>query len=124
MTKDFDYYLRLPYARRCRLFVDEGTKYWHAWIAELPGCEVDADDKATAFADLNEVFEDYISTKLEWGSAITEPVRWPRFLADQSQTKQVREAELKIVNLSPALDGFVAEVEEVQTGQTLEPAVT
>lgn len=79
MTKDVAFYRGLPYTRRCSPFVEEAKLLWHAWIEELPGCEVDADEKAAAFADLQEVFEDYIQTKLEWGSPIPEPARWPNF---------------------------------------------
>jgi predicted RNase H-like HicB family nuclease len=76
--KTLNDYRRLPYSRRCQLIVEEGERFWHAWIEELPGCEIDGQTKAGAYLALSEVFDDYVSTKLEWGSAIPEPERWPK----------------------------------------------
>lgn len=87
MKKGPAYYRRLPYSRRCQLSHEGGKFFWHAWVEELPGCEVDAQTKPAAFVALKEVFEDYIATKLEWGSVIPEPTRWPR-LAIRSRTKR------------------------------------
>jgi len=77
MTKTLRYYRRLPYTRRSQLSLEAGQRFWHAWIEELPGCEVDGETKAEACFLLEEVFEDYIRAKLEWQSPIPEPSRWP-----------------------------------------------
>ena len=79
MKRDLTHYRSLPYTRRCQLMVEGHDRYWHAWIVELPGCEVDGPSKAEAYVSLGEVFEDYVSTKLEWGSVIPEPSRWPDY---------------------------------------------
>ena len=95
VTKNLTYYRRLPYARRCKLFIEDGQRYWHAWIEELPGCEVDSVTKVGAYLALTEVFEDYIKAKLEWQSVIPEPTRWPK-LQTRSRAKRSK-AILKVV---------------------------
>lgn len=123
MSKDLAYYRARPYTRRCRLCLEDAETFWHAWIVELPGCEVDGENKASAFANLEEVFEDYINTKLEWGSPIQEPSRWPRFLVDAVSTAQAAEVETRVVG-DPLAEGYVdAEEEPSQASgnvQTLE----
>ncbi|HEX9728695.1 MAG TPA: hypothetical protein VGA37_09335 [Gemmatimonadales bacterium] len=79
MKKNFEFYRGLPYTRRCQLIVEAERTYWHAWIEELSGCEVDGASKAEAYASLQELFEDYIHAKLEWRSDIPEPSRWPDY---------------------------------------------
>ena len=74
---DLARYRSLPYTRRCQLMHEGTERYWHAWVEELPGCEVDGETKPEAFALLAEVFDDYITAKLEWASTIPEPTRWP-----------------------------------------------
>ena len=102
MAKKLDDYLSLPYTRRCQLHVEDGERYWHCWIVELPGCEVDAPDKAQAFSDLQEVFEDYIKAKLEWGSPISEPSRWPHFL-EPSSAPVHPPADVRVVERVPVV---------------------
>lgn len=74
--KNLSYYQALPYTRRCRLDVEDGDRYWLAWIERLAGCKVDGASKAEAFRKLDEIFDDYIAAKLERGSPIPEPKRW------------------------------------------------
>ena len=76
MARDLAYYQQLPYTHRCQLMVDDGERYWLAWIEELPGCKVEGETKAQAFLHLQELFDDYISAVLERGSGIPEPERW------------------------------------------------
>ena len=76
MPRDLKHYQALPYTRRCQLEVEDGNRYWHAWIEELPGCEIDGASKAEAYGNLEEVFADYIKAKLEWDSPIPEPEKW------------------------------------------------
>ena len=75
MAKDLQYYRALPYTRRIRLVIEDGEKYWIAWVDELSGCKIDAPTKEEAFAFLDDVFDDYIAAKLEWKSSIAEPQR-------------------------------------------------
>ncbi len=103
MKKNLAYYRRLPYTRRCQLSCEEGSIYWHAWVEELPGCEVDSQTKAGAFADLDEVFEDYLAAKLEWGSTIPEPTRWPEFNRVRKHSKTAQ-GEVRLLD-SPVLPG-------------------
>ncbi len=75
MSKDLSYYQLQPYTRRCQLFMEEGTRYWLAWIEELPGCKVEGSSKEEAYKNLGELFDDYITSKLEWGTKIPAPGR-------------------------------------------------
>lgn len=106
MTKrGFAYYRRLPYTRRSRLCVEDEQRFWHAWIEELPGCEVDGATKAEVYASLQEVFEDYIRAKLEWGSTIPEPTRWPK-LTRRSRAKR-RPVRIRLIKQpSPPAPGL------------------
>lgn len=74
--RKLSYYRTLPYTRRCRLDVDDGERYWLAWVEELAGCKVEGATKAEAFRKLDETFDDYIVAKLERMSPIPEPRRW------------------------------------------------
>lgn len=74
--KKLSYYRTLPYTRRCRLDLEDGERYWLAWIEELAGCKVEGATKAEAFRKLDETFDDYIVAKLDRKSPIPEPQRW------------------------------------------------
>lgn len=100
MNKTLAYYRRLPYRRRAQLQLENGEHFWHAWVEELPGCEVDARSKAAAHAALAEAFEDYIAAKLEWNSVIPEPTRWPN-LRKPRRGKAAR-ATIKVLHAQPA----------------------
>lgn len=123
MRKGLTYYRALPYARRCQLFVDGADRYWHAWIDELPGCEIDGPTKAAAFAALEEVFEDYIKAKLEWRSIIPEPSRWPKL--SKAAARKHRSATVRLIKpAAPPSPGTsnqrVLDLE--RTAETLVPA--
>ena len=73
MAKDLKHYRSLRYTRRCQLFMEAEKPYWLAWIEELPGCKVEGSSKVEAYKNLGELFDDYITSKLEWDSKIPEP---------------------------------------------------
>jgi predicted RNase H-like HicB family nuclease len=76
MTHNLSYYQALPYTRRCQLNVEDREWFWLAWVEELPGCKVEGVTKAEAFRKLDELFDDYVMTKLEARGQIPEPTRW------------------------------------------------
>jgi predicted RNase H-like HicB family nuclease len=74
--KDLHFYRALPYTRRCEPAVEPaGDRYWLAWIEELPGCKTDGASEAEAMQHLDDLFDEYITAKLDWGSDIPEPRR-------------------------------------------------
>ena len=75
MAKDLSYYQSQRYTRQCQLFVEEGTRYWLAWIEELAGCKVEGSSKEEAYKNLGELFDDYITSKLQRGTKMPEPKR-------------------------------------------------
>lgn len=75
--KDLTYYRSLPYTRLSQPFRDENGHYWLAWIDELEGCKADGETQVEAFANLEEVFDDYIAAKREWDSIVPEPAKPP-----------------------------------------------
>jgi predicted RNase H-like HicB family nuclease len=93
--KDLSHYRALPYTRRVRPFYEDKATYWLASVAELPGCEVEGATKHEAFANLSEVFEDYIAGKLEWGSPIPEPTRWSRVGPARPVRQRIVEFEVR-----------------------------
>jgi len=72
-TKTLEYYKRLPYT----LHTEPGAdgKYWLAEYAELRGCKTDGETEAAAVANLQELFDDFISTLIEEKAEIPEPQR-------------------------------------------------
>ena len=88
--KDVTYYRSLPYTRSSQPFRDEAGHYWLAWIDELEGCKADGETQVEAFANLEEVFDDYVAAKREWDSIIPEPakqaVRHPSVAATTADT--------------------------------------
>ncbi len=74
--KNLPYYQALPYTRRCEPVEqpdEPGGRYWLAWIEELSGCKTDGSSDVEAMQHLDEVFDEYITAKLKWGSEIPEP---------------------------------------------------
>ncbi len=120
MTKTLAQYRGLPYARRCQLVVEDGDRYWHAWIEELPGCEIDGATKAEAFRLLDEVFEDYIQAKLEWHSQIPEPTRWPNLARPTGPKRMSAKPQLIQQPPSQSPTQFGSELkDDVRTAETL-----
>ena len=72
--KNLEYYKRLPY----RLYVQpaqdsDDSKYWTAEYVELRGCKTDGDTEAEAVLNLQELFDEYISGRIEDVMDIPEP---------------------------------------------------
>jgi len=75
MEKTLEHYKGLPYKRTLELITEDDSRYWLASIEDLPGCKADGNTPVEAMANLDDVFDDYISAKLEWGSPIPDPRR-------------------------------------------------
>ena len=78
--KNLPYYQALPYTRRCEPVEqpdEPGGRYWLAWIEELSGCKTHGFSDVEAMQHLDEVFDEYITAKLKWGSEIPEPRAGP-----------------------------------------------
>jgi len=118
MQRNLRYYRGLPYMRRARLCHEQDQFFWHAWIEELPGCEVDSSSKASAFAALDEVFEDYVLAKLEWGSVIPEPARWPHFNVLSRASAKGSSVEQTIIQSPKAPSGTKNELESREESDT------
>ena len=72
--KTIEYYRRLPYTLRAEPARDsDGNDYWTAEYLELRGCKTDATTEAEAIANQQELFDDYISARLETKTEIPEP---------------------------------------------------
>jgi hypothetical protein len=116
MKRDLAYFRALPYTRRARLCEENGEFFWHAWIEELPGCEVDSASKAASFADLAEVFEDYIAAKLEWGSEVPLPTRWPNLnTTDHPEAPASAVEQMRIEETTRAPSGASNQLESRET---------
>ncbi len=75
-NKTLQYYKLLPYTLRLEPLHDsDGSNYWVAEYTELRGCKTDGDNEAEAVANLNELFDEYISSAIEDGLDIPEPAR-------------------------------------------------
>lgn len=78
IIKTLDYYKRLPYTLRTEPLRDlDDSNYWTAEYLELRGCKTDGNSEAEAVANLQELFDEYILTRIESGNEIPEPVRSP-----------------------------------------------
>ena len=79
--KDLDYYRRLSYTLRTELIRDsDGSDYWVAEYLELRGCKTDGESEAEAVANLQELFDEYISARMEVSTKdIPEPAGLPIF---------------------------------------------
>lgn len=73
-SKTLLYYKRLPYTMRIeRIHEADGSAYWLAEYLELRGCKTEGDDEVEAVANAQELFDEYISMRLEEESPIPEP---------------------------------------------------
>jgi hypothetical protein len=63
------------------------------------------------FAVLDEVFEDYVRAKLEWGSMIPEPARWPHFNVRSKVRVKRSSVEQRIIQPVEAPSGTKNELE-------------
>ena len=120
--KDLTYYRSLPYTRLSQPFRDENEHYWLAWIGELEGCKADGQTQVEAFANLEEVFDDYIAAKREWDSVIPEPAKPPvRYPSSATITPDTGMDVImqKHPELTDAAGVFAPEKEAAVTGGTL-----
>ncbi|HXG38150.1 MAG TPA: type II toxin-antitoxin system HicB family antitoxin [Bacteroidota bacterium] len=75
-TRTLEYYRRLPYSLRTEPARDsDGNQYWLAEYLELRGCKIDGTTEAEAVQNLHELFDEYISARLEVGDEIPEPAK-------------------------------------------------
>lgn len=73
-----EFYKRLPYTLRTEPVRDSnGENYWTAEYLELRGCKTDGKTEAEAVANVQELFDDYISMRIESGAEIPEPAQAP-----------------------------------------------
>jgi len=85
IKKDLKYYLKLPYTLRTELIIEEDKKqYWVAEYSELRGCKADGATEAEAVKNLQDLFDEYITTHLEKGYDIPEPAPLLEFGEDQT----------------------------------------
>jgi predicted RNase H-like HicB family nuclease len=76
--KTLGYYKRLPYTLYAEPKRDsDGSNYWTAEYLELRGCKTDGDTEAEAVANLQELFDEYISAHVENNMEIPEPAPLP-----------------------------------------------
>ena len=74
--KTLEYYKRLPYTLYKEPIGDpDGTKYWTAEYTELRGCKTEGATESEAVANLQELFDEYITAKIEENINIPEPTR-------------------------------------------------
>lgn len=76
MTKDLQYYMKLPY----KVVItppNEDNDEWVARIPELPGCLTHAPTWAELGENINIVKELWLSVSLEDGDTIPEPTKEP-----------------------------------------------
>jgi predicted RNase H-like HicB family nuclease len=73
LTKDLEYYAKLPYTIILERYDDQGG-YWVARIVELPFCLIHGNTPEEALKEIEEVKLDWIQSNLEDGRPIPEPV--------------------------------------------------
>ncbi|MFQ5798867.1 MAG: type II toxin-antitoxin system HicB family antitoxin [Bacteroidota bacterium] len=76
--KTLEYYRLLPY----KIFVEprmdsDGTYYWVAEYPDLRGCKTEGVSKAEAIANVQQLFDEYVTARLEVDENIPEPQRSP-----------------------------------------------
>ena len=77
-TKTLEYYKRLPYMLYAQPMRDsDGSNYWTAEYLELRGCKTDGVTEAEAVTNLQELFDEYISARIDDNIEIPEPVQAP-----------------------------------------------
>jgi predicted RNase H-like HicB family nuclease len=78
--KTIEYYQRLPYTLYREPVRDsDGTNYWTAEYLELRGCKTDGSTESEAIANLHELFDEYITIRIEENINIPEPSESPLF---------------------------------------------
>ena len=77
--KTLEYYRRLPYTLQLEPMHDsDDSNYWTAEYTELRGCKTDGQTDIEAVANLQELFDEYISVLIEDKIEIPEPT--PRII--------------------------------------------
>lgn len=103
MIKTLEYYRRLPYTLHTEPASDSsGENYWTAEYIELHGCKTDGDTEAEAVANVQELFDEYISVHLENNMEIPEPTRLP--LAVEELWIIVQRRQLPAQQLPPDIE--------------------
>jgi predicted RNase H-like HicB family nuclease len=119
-------YRRLPYTLHTEpVRESDGSSYWTAEYIELLGCKTDGDTEAEAIANVQELFDEYISAHLESAMEIPEPTPLPaaaeelwiiirrrqvptdESVSDAESTQQTR-GETKHETLSPSYEEIAA----------------
>lgn len=68
-------YKRLPYTIYSQPVRDsDGSQYWLAEYIELPGCKTEGETEGDSIANLQELFDEYISARIESSFDIPEPL--------------------------------------------------
>jgi len=75
-NKTLEYYKRLPYTLFAMPQEDEnGNRYWTAEYLELRGCKTEGETELEAIANVQALFDEYITSLLEEKIEIEEPGR-------------------------------------------------
>lgn len=73
-TKKLEDYKRLPYTLRVEPVEDsDGSRYWTAEYVEIRGCKTEGETDVLAIANLQELFDDFVTSCIEDGYEIPEP---------------------------------------------------
>lgn len=81
--KPLEYYKRLPYTLYREPVKDsDGKKYWTAEYVELRGCKTEGETESEAISNLQDLFDDYILTRIENKDVIPEPVKVSKSASD------------------------------------------
>jgi len=117
-AKVLAYYRRLPYTLFAEPMLDtNGSSYWVAEYKELRGCKTEGVTEAEAIANLQELFDEYIESRLEVGAEIPEPEHSPLIVHELSI----------VVRRRPSSDVAIPEsndTEETRADQVFEEHVT
>ena len=73
MSRDPEYYRRLPYRRVVEMREEGGERYYLARLAEIPALGGDGRSEEEALRNLDQAFEDYLAVCLEEDLDIPEP---------------------------------------------------
>jgi len=77
MEKNLEYYLGLEYTMVIRHVMEDTGNYYYGKYVELEGCQSTADTIEELIKNLEEVKQDHIEIKLEFGDPIPEPRELP-----------------------------------------------
>jgi predicted RNase H-like HicB family nuclease len=76
--KTLEEYRRLPYTLYVQPMADsDGSRYWVAEYVELRGCKTDGETEVEAIANLQALFDEYITALIEEKADIAEPEKLP-----------------------------------------------